>query len=150
MKSGMLAAETAYAALYPHLASTKSPEAESAAAAEADEGEAAEGPLDMSAYETAVKESWIYKELHEVRNLRPSFHNPLGLWGGMAYSGVDSLVLKGRVPWTFRNKVEDYEATKKISYVFSCVGGCLCGMRDGGDHGAIGAKFISINRKAVV
>jgi flavin-dependent dehydrogenase len=36
----------------------------------------------MSGYETAVKDSWIWKELHEVRNLRPSFHNPLGLWGG--------------------------------------------------------------------
>lgn len=117
MKSGMLAAETAYAALYPHLASAKSPEAEAAESADSAGGEATEGPLDMSAYEQAVKDSWIWKELKEVRNLRPSFHNPLGLWGGMAYSGVDSLILKGRVPWTFRNKVEDYQATKKISEV---------------------------------
>lgn len=95
MKSGMLAAETAYKAL------------------NVEEGSETTGAVDMSGYETAVKDSWIWKELHEVRNLRPSFHNPLGLWGGMAYSGLDSMFLKGRVPWTFRNKVEDADATKR-------------------------------------
>lgn len=92
MKSGMLAAEAAIEAL--------------------DQVEETGEPIDMSGYEQGFKDSWIYKELHEVRNLRPSFHNPLGLWGGMAYSGVDSLFLKGRVPWTFRNSWEDYQATK--------------------------------------
>ncbi|KAK4686759.1 electron-transferring-flavoprotein dehydrogenase, partial [Tremellales sp. Uapishka_1] len=100
MKSGMLAAESAFTSI-------TSTEAESDF----------EKPLDMSSYEEAVKGSWIWKELKEVRNLRPSFHNPLGLWGGMAYSGLDSMILKGRVPWTFRNKVEDYAFTKKSSEV---------------------------------
>ncbi|GHJ88821.1 hypothetical protein NliqN6_5223 [Naganishia liquefaciens] len=95
MKSGMLAAEAAIEAL--------------------DKVEETGEPIDMSGYEQGFKDSWIYKELHEVRNLRPSFHNPLGLWGGMAYSGVDSLFLKGRVPWTFRNSWEDYQATKPAS-----------------------------------
>ena len=99
MKSGMLAAETAFNAI------TSTAESES----ESDSPEA----LDMSGYETAVKDSWIWKELKEVRNLRPSFHNPLGLYGGVAYSGLDSLILKGRTPWTFRNKTEDYAHTKK-------------------------------------
>ncbi|KAL7420344.1 hypothetical protein Q5752_005314 [Cryptotrichosporon argae] len=98
MKSGMLAAEAAFTAL-----------------TETEAGAKSAAPVDMSAYATAIENSWIYDELKEVRNLRPSFHNPLGLWGGMAYSGLDSLVLKGRVPWTFRNKVEDYAATKKAS-----------------------------------
>lgn len=96
MKSGMLAAESAFKAI----TSTET---------ETDP----EHPVDMAPYEQAIKDSWIYKELHEVRNLRPSFHNPLGLYGGVAYSGLDSLILKGRVPWTFRNKVEDYAHTKK-------------------------------------
>lgn len=112
MKSGMLAAETAYAALHPNLASSSST-AEAASTQTQSELETPE-TLDMSGYETAVKESYIWKELKEVRNLRPSFHNPLGLYGGIAYSGVDSLILKGRTPWTLRNKVEDYAATKKI------------------------------------
>jgi electron-transferring-flavoprotein dehydrogenase len=96
MKSGMLAAEAAYDAI-----------------AATPEGEESSEPVDMSAYEKAFENSWIHKELKEVRNLRPSFHNPLGLWGGIAYSGVDSLILKGRVPWTFHNKIEDYAATKR-------------------------------------
>ncbi|KIP03278.1 hypothetical protein PHLGIDRAFT_31870 [Phlebiopsis gigantea 11061_1 CR5-6] len=84
MKSGMLAAEAAFDAIH-------APEAD------------ADTPTDMSAYETKFRDSWIYSDLHEVRNLRPSFHTPLGVWGGVAYSGVDSLLLKGRTPWTFRN-----------------------------------------------
>lgn len=98
MKSGMLAAEAAFEAI--------------SALPEDAEAETTE-PLDMSGYEKAYEKSWIYDELKEVRNLRPSFHNPLGLWGGMAYSGLDSLFLKGRTPWTLRNKMEDYQATKK-------------------------------------
>ena len=97
MKSGMLAAEAAYNSI----------------TSSAESGSESEAALDMSEYETAVKDSWIWKELKEVRNLRPSFHNPLGLYGGVAYSGLDSLILKGRVPWTFRNKTEDYAHTKK-------------------------------------
>jgi electron-transferring-flavoprotein dehydrogenase len=96
MKSGMLAAETAFKTI-----TSSESESESSSAA------------DMSGYETAVKDSWIWDELKQVRNLRPSFHNPLGMWGGLAYSGLDSMILKGRVPWTFRNKVEDYAHTKK-------------------------------------
>ena len=103
MKSGMLAAETAYAALHPSTA--ESTTAETSA-------ESSTSGIDMAPYETALKESWVWKELKEVRNLRPSFHNPLGLWGGMAYSGIDSLFLKGRVPWTFHHPGEDYAATK--------------------------------------
>lgn len=91
MKSGILAGEAAFEQL--SLDSTSA--------------------ADLSSYETAVKDSWIWDELKEVRNLRPSFHGPLGNLGGMVYSGVDSLILRGRVPWTFRNKVEDFETTKK-------------------------------------
>lgn len=115
MKSGILAAETAYAALHPHLASSS--KVESASVADAEAQSDSEEVLDMSAYEQAVKDSYIWKELNEVRNLRPSFHNPLGMYGGIAYSGVDSLILKGRTPWTLRNKVEDYQATKKMGSV---------------------------------
>lgn len=96
MKSGMLAAETAFKQITSNEVETNP-----------------ENPVDMAPYEQAVKDSWIWKELHQVRNLRPSFHNPLGLYGGVAYSGLDSLVLRGKVPWTFRNKVEDYAHTKK-------------------------------------
>lgn len=104
MKSGMLAAEAAFTAI------------ESSRAAES-ESEAERDPLtapglDVSSYQSAFESSWIHKELKEVRNLRPSFHSKLGNWGGLIYSGIDSLLLKGRVPWTFHHPEEDYQATK--------------------------------------
>lgn len=84
MKTGMLAAEAAFDAI--------------------DEAShEQEKPSDMSAYEESMKGSWVYNDLHEVRNVRPSFNTRLGLWGGVAYSGLDTLFLKGRTPWTFRN-----------------------------------------------
>ncbi|KAI9216337.1 electron transfer flavoprotein-ubiquinone oxidoreductase-domain-containing protein, partial [Blastocladiella britannica] len=97
MKSGMLAAEAAYAALKdePSVAESEEPNV---------------SPLHLTAYQTAFEESWIYKELHEIRNVRPSFHNPLGMWGGLAYSGLETLLLRGRMPWTLQHKVRDHES----------------------------------------
>ncbi|CAG8666314.1 9717_t:CDS:2, partial [Acaulospora colombiana] len=74
-------------------------------------------PVDMSAYEKNLKKSWVWDELQEVRNLRPSFNTRLGIWGGLAYSGIDSLILKGRVPWTFRHKGTDSGHTGKARQV---------------------------------
>lgn len=97
MKSGMLAAEAAFDSIS---ASESESEAESAES------------VDMSAYEGAMRKSWVWKELNEVRNVRPSFNTRLGIWGGMAYSGVDTLLLKGRTPWTFHNKISDAAHTR--------------------------------------
>ena len=95
MKSGMLAAETAYEAL---------------------ETASHDQPSDMSTYEGRLLKSWVYDDLYEVRNLRPSFNTALGIWGGMLYSGIDSLFLKGRTPWTFHHSPEsDAAHTKRAS-----------------------------------
>ena len=91
MKSGMLAAEAAADVLENQEVSE-------------------EKASDMSAYDTALRRSWVYEDLYEVRNLRGSFHTRLGIWGGIAYSGVDSLILKGRTPWTFRNRTKTLDA----------------------------------------
>lgn len=88
MKTGMLAAETAFQEL------SASPEDSSA-------------PLTMKAYPKAYKESWVYQELWRVRNVRPSFNNPLGLWGGLLWSGIDTLFLRGHAPFTFSHHSTD-------------------------------------------
>ncbi|KIM43079.1 hypothetical protein M413DRAFT_443893 [Hebeloma cylindrosporum] len=94
MKSGMLAAEAAWVAVHP--------------AAESEFETAA----NLESYDTALHNSWVHSDLHEVRNLRPSFNTGLGIWGGIAYSGIDSLFLKGRVPWTFKHgEVENPSST---------------------------------------
>ncbi|CAG8442343.1 17155_t:CDS:2 [Acaulospora morrowiae] len=91
MKSGMIAAETAYDAVTSENAST--------------------GPINLTAYEDSIEKSWVYEELREVRNIRPSFNSPLGMWGFVCYSGLDMLFLKGRTPWTFKHH-EDYACLK--------------------------------------
>ncbi|KAF2225643.1 hypothetical protein BDZ85DRAFT_316797 [Elsinoe ampelina] len=101
MRSGMLAAEAAYTAL-----------------AEADK----ESSVFLYDYEDKLRSSTIWKELKEVRNMRPSFHSPLGLYGGVMYSGLEAFILRGKEPWTFKHGGTDAAATesadshKKIEY----------------------------------
>ncbi|KAF9269528.1 oxidoreductase [Marasmius fiardii PR-910] len=84
MKTGMMGGEGAFKALY------------------ASEEESTK-PTDLSSYTEAFTKSWVYDDLHEVRNMRPAFNTSLGVFGGAMYSGVDSLFLKGRTPWTFKH-----------------------------------------------
>lgn len=85
MKSGMLAAEAAYAAL--------------------------KNGTPFEFFEKSLRDSWVGKELHAVRNIRPSFNSPLKLWGGVMYSAIQSFVLRGREPWTFKHSETDAAAT---------------------------------------
>ncbi|KAJ2082618.1 hypothetical protein H4R24_001448 [Coemansia sp. RSA 988] len=91
MKSGILAADAAYKSIVT-------------------EGHGSEEsqPVVLSSYEEAFKNSSIFKELYEVRNVRPSFHSTLGIWGGIMWSGLDTMFLKGRVPFTFQHKNPDH------------------------------------------
>ena len=90
MKSGIEAAE----ALFAHLT------------AEGQTGHECLG------YPERLKQSWLWDELHEVRNIRPSFR--WGLWGGIAYSAIDTYLLKGKAPWTLRHHA-DHTQLKKAS-----------------------------------
>jgi electron-transferring-flavoprotein dehydrogenase len=90
MKSGMLAAEAAYSAV------TANPEG---------------GSVFLYEYEEKLRQSPVWKELKEVRNMRPSFHSPLGIYGGILYSGIEAFAFRGRVPWTLKHAKPDYAAT---------------------------------------
>jgi electron-transferring-flavoprotein dehydrogenase len=87
MKSGMAAAEAAFAAVG-----------------------AGAGDAGLAAYPEALEKSWVRDELYRARNIRPSFQ--WGLWGGLAYSAVDTYLLRGRAPWTLHHR-EDHTALKK-------------------------------------
>ncbi len=63
-------------------------------------------------YPERLKQSWLWDELYQVRNIRPSFR--WGLWGGIAYSAIDTFLLKGRAPWTLRHHA-DHTQLKKAS-----------------------------------
>ena len=84
MKSGMLAAETVADAL------------------------AAGGAADLTGYEERLRASWVWQELSQGRNIRPAFAK-YGLWGGLAYSAIDTYLLRGKAPWTFHHRHPDNE-----------------------------------------
>uniref|UniRef100_A0AAQ5XW63 Electron transfer flavoprotein-ubiquinone oxidoreductase n=1 Tax=Amphiprion ocellaris TaxID=80972 RepID=A0AAQ5XW63_AMPOC len=85
MKSGMLAAE----AIFPKV-TAESLDSETAG-------------LHVPEYAEALKNSWVWKELYAVRNIRPSFHNYFGLYGGMVYTGIFYWILRGKEPWTLKH-----------------------------------------------
>ncbi|KAF4612672.1 hypothetical protein D9613_011884 [Agrocybe pediades] len=114
MKSGMLAAEAAWNNVHPATEAEANKEEESQAS----------GAADMAPYDRALRESWVYSDLYEVRNLRPSFGTKLGLLGGVLYSGIDSLFLKGRTPWTFKHhlpagKAKNPDSTSSLDSSFT-------------------------------
>jgi len=100
MKSGILAAESIF-------------ETVSAAPLAHEEGLGDAANTEIPEYEANMKASWVWDELSGVRNVHPSFKK--GLWLGMAYSGLDQFVLRGKAPWTFRNDKPDSQKTKKAS-----------------------------------
>lgn len=53
----------------------------------------------LNIFHFRIKNSFIWKDLHKVRNSRPSFHTSLGLYGGVMYTGA-SIILGGNEPWT--------------------------------------------------
>jgi len=59
---------------------------------------------EITTYTDRLKASWLYNELHQVRNIRPAFQ--WGLWAGLAYAGLDTYLLGGRAPWTFRHQAD--------------------------------------------
>lgn len=93
MKSGMLAAEAVFAA-------SQSPEPDAP---------------DLSNYEDALRRSWVYKDLHLVRNARPAL-SKFGLFWGTLYSGlemwINTLGLGFLIPWTFSHQ-PDHLSTMK-------------------------------------
>lgn len=59
------------------------------------------------------KSSWLHEELHQVRNFRPYFKH--GLYAGIMLGGLDTILLRGKAPWTVAHPAPDNVATKPAS-----------------------------------
>lgn len=70
-----------------------------------------EKSIEPSDYAERVKNSYIYKDLYKVRNIRPSFHTSLGLYGGVMYSGF-SIAVQGKETWTLSHGGADHTKLK--------------------------------------
>tara|TARA_Y100000310_G_scaffold285252_1_gene308586 strand:+ start:1424 stop:3049 length:1626 start_codon:yes stop_codon:yes gene_type:complete len=64
----------------------------------------------LSIYEDKFKKSWAYKELHAVRNVKPSFR--WGLFLAILFTGLDQIIFRGKLPFTLKHKHADHEALK--------------------------------------
>jgi electron-transferring-flavoprotein dehydrogenase len=67
---------------------------------------------EATAYPERLRQSWLWEELRRVRNVKPAFH--WGLWPAMAYSALDTVLLRGKAPWTIRHR-PDHTTLKKAS-----------------------------------
>uniref|UniRef100_UPI00398EF745 electron transfer flavoprotein-ubiquinone oxidoreductase, mitochondrial n=1 Tax=Pristiophorus japonicus TaxID=55135 RepID=UPI00398EF745 len=64
--------------------------------------------LHVPEYDVNMRNSWVWKELYSVRNIRPSCHGPFGIYGGMIYTGIFYWLFRGFEPWTLKHKGADY------------------------------------------
>ncbi|MBX3661910.1 MAG: electron transfer flavoprotein-ubiquinone oxidoreductase [Burkholderiales bacterium] len=88
IKSGMLAAEAAFAAL-----GNDNP------------------PAELSVYPEAFKASWLHEELHKARNFKPWMSK--GLYTGTLMVGIDQVLFRGKAPWTLHHDHADHETLKR-------------------------------------
>ena len=112
IKSGMIAAESILECL---ASSDTTPVSETFEISDEEEIK------EVSSYEEAMKKSWVYEELYQVRNCHESFAR-YGLLPGLMYTGLVTHVTKGREPWTLLHSIRDTDKTqtadmfKPISY----------------------------------
>jgi len=94
IKTGMLAAEAAFAALGENRAHDE-----------------------LSAYPEAFKSSWLYAELNAARNFKPWFKK--GLWTATIMNGVEQWLLPKlgiqSPPWTLHRSISDHAALEPAS-----------------------------------
>ena len=90
MKSGMLAAETAFDAIQNNRSND-----------------------DLSDFNLKFRGSWAGKELYAARNVRPSFK--WGLLAGTIYTGFDQIFMRGKAPWTLKHHDPDHLQLKKAA-----------------------------------
>jgi electron-transferring-flavoprotein dehydrogenase len=65
------------------------------------------------AYTEQLKQSWLWEDLYRVRNIRPAL--TYGLWPGLAYSAIDTYLLRGRAPWTLHHRIPDHDSLHKAA-----------------------------------
>ena len=96
MKSGMLAAEAVFEALNKQVS----------------DGQSAQPRL-LNAYPIALRDSWVWQDLHAVRNVKPLLSR-FGSWGGTLLGGIEMWLaaFNLRLPWTLQHQKADHDCTR--------------------------------------
>jgi electron-transferring-flavoprotein dehydrogenase len=90
IKTGMLAADAAFAAL----------------------GDGRQHD-ELAGYPAAFEQSWLHEELHVARNFKPWMSK--GLYLGTIMTGIDQILFKGKAPWTLHHQHADHECLRPAS-----------------------------------
>lgn len=90
IKSGMLAAEAAFDAI-----------------------QAQRQHDSLNAYTHAFERSWLFDELNKARNFKQWFKK--GRTIGTVMTGIEQLVLKGKMPWSLKNTKADHSYLQPIA-----------------------------------
>ena len=85
MKSGILAAESLFAALNEE-----------------------QYRAELTDYSDRVRQSSLYEELHKTRNFTAGFHK-FGFWLGSALTFIEQNIFFGKFPFTFHDRSKDHE-----------------------------------------
>ena len=68
---------------------------------------------ELVAYPAAFERSWLHTELNKARNFKQWFKK--GLAVGTVMTGIEQLVLRGKIPWTIHRKEADHVRLKKAN-----------------------------------
>ena len=93
MKTGMLAAESAFKSIVdPQISTNKI----------------------LNSYPEAIKSSWVWSDLNSVRNVKPLL-SKYGTWMGMLFGGTEMWLASFNIflPWTLKHNLADHETLKK-------------------------------------
>lgn len=91
MKSGMVAAETLFAAVTTDAS-----------------------PRSLDNYTAAFEASWAHEELHRSRNFGPALHK-FGTYIGGAFNFLDQNIFQGKLPLTLKDDTPDHATLKKAA-----------------------------------
>ncbi|UNU73938.1 electron transfer flavoprotein-ubiquinone oxidoreductase [Moraxella nasovis] len=94
MKSGMLAAESIFKAIV--------------------DGRSHD---EVTEYQTAFEDSWLFTDAYEARNFSPAMHR-MGLWMGGAFTFVEQNLLSSKVPFTIHDNSFDYHQLDKADHAY--------------------------------
>ncbi|MDO4427194.1 MAG: electron transfer flavoprotein-ubiquinone oxidoreductase [Moraxella sp.] len=94
MKSGMLAAESVFNAI-----------------------KAGRQHDEVTEYQTAFENSWLYEDAYAARNFSPAMHR-MGQWMGGAFTFVEQNLLGGKMPLTIHDTMPDYAQLERAYHAY--------------------------------
>lgn len=94
MKSGMLAAESVFNAI-----------------------KAGRQHDEVTEYQTAFENSWLYEDAYAARNFSPAMHR-MGQWMGGAFTFVEQNLLGGKMPLTIHDNMPDYAQLERAYHAY--------------------------------